>query len=153
MLPAFLDRLTPRTSPRTRLLTAAVVWTTVGAFLCAKGLLISRQEAMGPLLLTIATSLGLGLIKSKFVFDKVGVKIVSRIENKPRSACLGGLFSFRNWILIIVMSLFGRAIGSLPLNASLKTGIYVMVGSGLAFSSRLMWAAWKSPIVSELRRI
>ncbi len=146
MLPKVLDRLTPRTYPRTRLLTAALVWSAVGSLLAVKGMWISRQESVLLLLTAMAAGLGMGLVKSRLIFDKVARKIVLNIEKKQRPVCLGGLFSIRNWALILVMSFFGRALGTLPINTSLKTGIYVMVGSGLALSSRLMWKAWKKPI-------
>ncbi|WP_156902485.1 hypothetical protein [Desulfomicrobium escambiense] len=95
----------------------------------------------------------MGFLKSRFVFDKVASKIVTHNDNKPERTCLGGLFSLKNWALIIVMVCFGRIIGTLPVDDLLKTGIYVMVGSGLAFSSRLMWSAWKKPVTPKLRRI
>ncbi|GAB6110919.1 hypothetical protein [Desulfomicrobium salsuginis] len=146
MLPKFLDRLTPRVYPRTRLLTAALVWSAVGFLLTAKGLWISRQEPAHLFLVAIAAGLGMGLVKSRLVFDKVARKIILNIEKKPRPVCLGGLFSVRNWALILVMSFFGRTLGAISMNTSLKTGIYVMVGSGLALSSLLMWKAWKKPL-------
>ena len=146
-MPNILERLTPRAHPRTRLLTAAVVWSAVGCFLMAKGFWLSRDV---PALAIVAAGLGggcLGMIKSRLIFDRVAGKIISHIANKPRRACLGGLFSVRNWALILVMALFGRTLGALPLDSALKTGLYVMVGSGLACSSRLLWNAWKkSPI-------
>lgn len=153
MLPPFLDRLTPRVYPRTRLLTAAAVWTAVGIFLCAKGVWFSRHEPWGLIFVPLVTGLGLGFAKSRLIFDRVGQKIIAHIIKKPPLACLGGLFSLRNWALIIIMSVFGRTLDVLSLNVHWKTGLYVMVGSGLAFSSRLMWAAWKIPAATELRRI
>lgn len=153
MLPQFLDRLTPRAYPRTRLFSAALVWSVVGTFLTGKGVWISNQDSWILILVSILAGLGLGFVKSRFVFDRVAAKIVAHIGNKPARACLGGLFSAKNWALIVVMAAFGRIIGALPFDALLKTGIYVMVGSGLAFSSRLMWAAWKKPALPELHRI
>lgn len=146
MLPKILDRLTPRVYPHTRLLTAALVWSAVGSLLTAKGLWISRHEPTHLLLAAIAVGSGMGLVKSRLVFDKVARKIVLNIDKKPRPVCLGGLFSVRNWALILVMSFFGRTLSALSMNTSLKAGIYVMVGSGLAFSSRLMWKAWTKPL-------
>lgn len=153
MLPYFLDRLTPRAYPRTRLLSAALVWSLVGVFLTGKGIWMSHQSSWTLLLISILTGLNLGFVKSQCVFDKVAAKVVAHIGDKPARACLGGLFSFKNWALILVMVAFGRIIGALPVNPLLKTGIYVMVGSGLAFSSRLMWSAWIKPVSPELRRI
>lgn len=148
-----LDRLTPRASPQTRLLTATMVWSAVGFFLTVKGLWLSRESSLLSIAAAGLGGTGLGMIKSRLVFDRVALKIIDHIGNKPRRACLGGLFSVKNWALILVMALFGRVLGALPVDASLKTGVYVMVGSGLAFSSRLMWRAWKKPLPPGLSRI
>lgn len=153
MLLQFLDRLTPRAYPRTRMFSAALVWSVAGALLTGKGVWISHQNSWALIMATVLAGLGLGFVKSRFVFDHVAAKVVGHIGNKPARACLGGLFSVKNWALIVVMTTFGRIIGVLPFDALLKTGIYVMVGSGLAFSSRLMWAAWKKPALPELHRI
>lgn len=143
MTPYFLDRITPRAYPRTRLLTAAVVWSTVGFFLVAKGVYLFQEE-IGGILLALAAGAILGLLKSRYVLDRVARKIIARIGAKPARACLGGLFSLRNWLLIALMIMFGRTIGTLPVDAAIKTGLYVMVGIALAFSSRLLWNAWKN---------
>jgi hypothetical protein len=148
----FLDRITPRASSRTRLLTAALAWTSVGLFLICKGVWISREAPVAQLSGSLA-GIGLGVIKAWLILDRVAKKIVSRIGLKPHNACLGGLFSFRNWILILLMIVLGRIVGESHLSGTLTTCIYVMLGSGLAFSSRLMWSAWKKTALSELRRI
>ena len=138
-----LDRLTPRAYPRTRLLTAALVWSAVGFFLFAKGCYLFRGEGLGIVFSTVATGVALGLLKSRVILDRVARKIIQRIGAKPARACLGGLFSVRNWLLIAVMIVFGRLLGALPIDAGIKTGLYVMVGAGLICSSRLLWNAWK----------
>jgi hypothetical protein len=143
MLPPFLDRFTPRAHAGTRLLTAALVWTAVALFLLGKGLWMSRMASGTHVLIAVLAGVGLGLVKSRIVFDRVARKIVSHIGRKPFRACLGGLFSIRNWALILVMAVFGRILGALPLASPLKTAVYVTIGSGLIYSSRLMWSAWK----------
>lgn len=142
MPPHFLDRITPRAYPRTRLLTAAVVWSAVGFFLVLKGVYLFQGE-IGGIVLALAAGAILGLLKSRYVLDRVAEKIIARIGARPARACLGGLFSLRNWLLIALMIVFGRALGALPVDAAIKTGLYVMVGMALAFSSRLLWNAWK----------
>jgi hypothetical protein len=144
MLPPLLDRFTPRAHAGTRLLTAALVWTVVGGFLLGKGLWLSRMASGTHVLIAVLAGAGLGMVKSRIVFDRVAGKIVAHIGRKPRRACLGGLFSIRNWALILVMAVFGRILGTLPLASPLKTAIYVTIGSGLLYSSRLMWTAWKT---------
>lgn len=143
MSPILLDRLTPRAYPRTRLLTAAIVWSTVGVFLSVKGIYLSKEESLAIIAPVMLTGLMLGMLKGRFILDRVAAKIILHIGAKPTRACLGGLFSVRNWLLIAVMIIFGRTLSVLPIEAGIKTGLYVMVGSGLAYSSRLLWRAWK----------
>jgi len=140
----FLDRLTPRAYPRTRLLTAAIVWSAVGMFLSVKGIYLSREGSLAFVLAVVVAGTVLGIVKGRFILDRVAGKIILHIGGKPSRTCLGGLFSIRNWMLIAVMIIFGRTLSLLPIEAGIKTGFYVMVGSGLAYSSRLLWRAWKT---------
>ncbi len=151
MPPHFLDRLTPRVYPRTRLFSAAIVWTCVGTFLSLKGVYLSSDASRTVVLATILAGLCLGVVKSRIVFDRVAGKIIAHIGSRPSRACLGGLFSVRNWALILVMAVFGRALGALPMHPGLKTGLYVMVGSGLGYSSRLLWKAWRNSPAGALQ--
>ena len=144
MPPHFLDRITPRAYPRTRLFSAAIVWDCVGTFLCLKGMYLSFGKPVEIIMTALLVGLCLGIVKSKIVFDRVAEKIVEHIGSRPSRACLGGLFSVRNWALIFVMAFFGKALGALPMHSGLKTGLYFMVGSGLSYSSRLLWRAWRN---------
>ena len=139
-----IDKLTPRVKPETRLFTAAIAWTTIGFVLTAKGTWISHTETWQMALFSLAIGLALGLLKSKIIFDRAAIKVISHIGSRPQKACLGGLFSPRNWILILTMAVFGKIIGALPIPPALKTACYVMVGSGLGYSSRLLWRAWRN---------
>jgi len=152
---AIFDKFTPRAYPKTRLLTAAHVWSGVGLFLASKGIYLSYEEPLPYLAAAISAGLVLGIVKSHYIFDKVADKIITHIRRRPSRVCLGGLFSLKNWALIITMMLFGRFLGAASLEAPYKTTIYVMVGSGLAFSSRRLWGAWKKTLpiaLQDLRR-
>lgn len=92
MLPQFLDRLTPRTSPRTQLFTAACFWSAVGFLLIVRGVVLLCQESW---LTGAGVGLGglvLGLVKSRMVIDNVAGKIIARIQSRAVPTCLGGLF-------------------------------------------------------------
>ena len=144
MPPHFLNRFTPRAYPQTRLLTAALVWSAVGLFLSMKGVYLLREGSWNMLLAVVAGGMVLGMLKSRFILDRAAGRIILHIGARPARACLGGLFSLRNWVLIAVMIVFGRTLGALPVDPAIKTGLYVMVGTALASSSRLMWRAWKT---------
>lgn len=149
------DKLTPRAYPKTRLLTAAHVWSGVGIFLMSKGIYLSYDETSHYLVTAICTGLFLGIFKSHYIFDRVADKIITHIRRRPSRTCLGGLFSIKNWALIATMMIFGRILGTSNLGAPYKTTIYVMVGSGLTFSSRRLWGAWKKTLpiaLQDLRR-
>ena len=139
-----VDKLTPRVKPETRLFSAAIAWLAIGFFLTVKGAWILRTETWKMTLFSSAIGLALGLLKSKIIFDRAAIKIIAHIGSRPQKACLGGLFSPRNWILILTMAVFGKIIGALPIPPALKTACYVMVGSGLGYSSRLLWRAWRN---------
>lgn len=99
--------------------------------------------------------LSLGIIKSRLIFDKVAGKVITRIRLKDRPSCLGGLFSLRNWLLILCMMILGKIMGTLAVPIEVKSVMYMLVGSGLCYSSRLMWTAWKKTpdiILHDLRR-
>lgn len=153
MPPSFIDLLTPRVLPRTRLLTAAQLWLVLGVFLAGKGIYLSREAALASIVGMIILGLGLGAIKSRYIFDRMAEKIIAHIRNKPAPSCLGGLFSLRNWGLILVMMAFGHLVGTSSLATLTKTAIYVTVGSGLAFSSRRLWSAWKQTAATKLREL
>jgi hypothetical protein len=144
-----LHRLTPRASSRTRILSAALTWTCVAIFLAWKSLHVS-WDVDGHVWHGILAGMGLGLLKSRLIFDRAARNILGHIGSKPERACLGGLFSVRNWALIVLMVLFGKTIGALPLSSAVHSGIYIMVACGLGYSSRLLWAAWRSsPLAGE----
>lgn len=143
MLSALFSRCTPRTSSKTQLLIAACVWTGVGLLLTTKGLCLVRYAAWSVLLIIMAGGICLGILKGKFVLDPVASKIITRLQLKNTPSCLGGLFSIRNWLLILAMIVMGKILGTIPLAATIKAMLYTLVGIGLIYSSRLMWIAWQ----------
>lgn len=152
---AFVDRFTPRVSPRTQLLAAGCVWSLMGALLCIKGVYAVRASSLATVFCVCVLGVILGVTKSCLVFDRAAAAIIRRIRQKPALTCLGGLFSVRNWMLIAAMMLLGKTISWLPLAMEWKGLVSVLVGSGLAYSSRMMWAAWKltpGMDIGDLRR-
>jgi hypothetical protein len=142
----YLDRLTPRATPRTRLFTAACIWSAVGICLCSRGLLLVQHmpglTAAGVILGGIIT----GALKSRMIFDRAGASITAHIHRKPNPACLGGLFSLKNWGLIACMVLLGGVIKRLAIPDAIKSVVYILVGTGLIYSSRILWQAWRKAL-------
>lgn len=152
---SLIDRFTPRAFPKTRLLTAAHVWLGVGIFLSIKGVVLLAATSWQAVMAAICCGALLGFVKSRLIFDRVAEKIITHIRRKPSQVCLGGLFSIKNWTLIAIMIGLGRGLAALPLAPQLKSTIYIMVGSGLAYSSRRLWIAWRKTVpiaIQNLRR-
>lgn len=142
-----LDCLTPRATIKTRLFYAAFFWTLTAFLLVFKGILALQGNSL--LLITVLIGTFAGILKSRFILDKVAAKIVSHIKAKPTRSCLGGMFSIWNWALIFLMFLFGRIINSIKTLSEIKTIIYLMIGIGLGFSSRKIWVAWKNTLLQS----
>jgi hypothetical protein len=139
-------RFTPSAAPRTHLFTAGLFWVVVGLMLTIKGQLLLLGTSLPVHLAITIAGTGAGLLKGRYVFDRVAGKIVGRILARQRKYCLGGLFSFRNWGLILCMIMLGRIVSWTPLPDIIKGAVYHTVGPGLLFSSRCMWRAWRTTL-------
>lgn len=141
---AWQETYKPRASSRVQLLLAAVMWTAVGGalfFFGTRWITDGRPPLSGlPLLLL---GIGTGLVKSSLVLDRTAAKIVHRIGTRGEGRCIGGFLSVRSWLLVLAMIALGRILrsGVLPLPAA--GVLYAAIGTGLLFSSRLAWKAWR----------
>ena len=71
-------------------------------------------------------------------------KNVARIQEKEEGSCLGGIFSFKSWLLILVMIALGRLLRLSGVPLGLYGVVVVAVGWGLLLSSRVVWIEWKT---------
>ena len=139
--PSALERWKPRAAGRTQLLLAAGLWSLVGTALVLAGARWALR-ASGPRAGTLLVLLGAaaGLLKGRFVLDRAAARIASRIEARGDGRCAGGFLSARSWLLVALMAGAGRLLrGGLLPEAAVGT-LYVAIGTGLLFSSRIAWA-------------
>ena len=122
------------------LLVAALFWTVVGIGLIARGTITLLQ---GNHYILLIAAMCLGTFKYVAVFSKTARKNVVRIAEKKDGDCLGGVFSFRNWLLIVVMILLGRLLRLSGLPLGIYGLIVLAVGWGLFLASHIMWLEWK----------
>lgn len=92
------------------------------------------------LLLPIA--LLIGSCKALFILDKVAVHAVRRIERFDDNTCLGAVFSWKSWMLVMMMMALGILLRQSMLPRPLLGTLYVAIGWALFFSSRHGWLAW-----------
>ncbi len=138
MTKKMLTRFKPGASINVHLLTAALIWSIVGFFLMTNGFLLITLADREWLAVLAA---GLGTIKSFFLLDRVARKNISRILHFEDGTCIGSVYSYKSWALVVVMIVLGRFLRSAVLPGEYVGTLYLAVGWGLFFSSRLMWQA------------
>jgi hypothetical protein len=138
---AVASKFKPAASRKTMLFIAALFWTVVGCGLMVRGVGILLE---GDHYFLMATAVCLGTVKAFMVFEKSARKNVVRIQEKEEGSCLGGIFSFKSWLLILVMIAFGRLLRLSGLHLSVYGMVVVAVGWGLFLASRVVWMEWNS---------
>lgn len=135
-----LSRFKPAVSRRTLLFLSALLWTSIGLLLLAKGcyrwfLLPQRQ------LLVVAAAFAAGSLKSFFILDGSARRAINRILLFQDGTCLGAVYSYKTWILVLCMMSMGVILrGCLP--DRLLCFLLITIGWALLLSSRLAWRAW-----------
>ena len=131
-----IARFKPNVSVKTRIFLAALLWSCIGLMLMWRGGHAVVGTGREWLLLI---SLLVGTFKSWAVLDRVAVKNMTRIFDKGEYSCLGGVYSWKTWLLVVAMIVFGRLLRASSLQVWLVGLIYVTVGWSLFWSSRKVW--------------
>jgi len=118
---------------------AAALWSGVGLFLFGRGALLLYYDSAYLVLLAGVLA---GTFKSLLVLDKTAAKNVRRIRQFGESTCIGGVYSWKTWILVTCMIVGGRMLRHSSLPTAVVGVIYVAVGWALLFSSRIAWKEW-----------
>ncbi|AGF79190.1 hypothetical protein UWK_02654 [Desulfocapsa sulfexigens DSM 10523] len=135
-----LSKLKPGASRSVHLLVAATLWTVVGISLMSRG--IVWLNGLGQLWIVLPGLL-LGSLKSLFMLDRSAIKSINRIIATRDGRCIGGVYSVKTWLLVLLMMAAGCLMRNSSLPKELLGLFYVSIGWGLLFSSRTAWVAWK----------
>ena len=138
----WLEAHKPVAPIRVHVFLVALMWTTVGLFLFVRGAvnMMSLPGSVNPWWLVVAAFIG--VLKGRLIFDKTAERVVSRTLGREGDRCLGGFLSLKSWGMILFMVFLGMSLRVSPLPGVLVWGVYVAVGAGLFFSSRLFWIEW-----------
>jgi len=145
-------RFTPRASVRVQLFAAAIVWAVGASILIVRG--ISYVEGRYWHAWVLGAALVIGVLKSRFLLDRVARKAVLRIERRGR-ACFFGFFSVKAWAFVALMMGGGIALRHLivhpgVIGAGILGAIYLGIGTALAVADRIFWhAALGRPLSAE----
>ena len=135
-LNSILNTLKPSVPKRYLLFVAAVVWTFAGGMLLFRGFSVLRFNSTG-ILIEEAVSIILGVVFYIFMFSRISLKHIVRIQNNPlERPCVFSFFNWRSYILMSTMISFGvtlRVTGIVPIQY--LSVFYVIMGTPLFLSS------------------
>jgi len=139
-MPKIYERLKPGVPRRVHQITAAMIWSLVGIFLMIRGagFLLEVQA-----LWLAAVGILIGTGKSLFMLDKSARKNISRIAALNDGRCIGGVYSWKMWLLVGCMIFLGITLRKSSLPREIVGVIYVAIGWSLFFSSRLLWQSFR----------
>ncbi len=136
-----LRRFTPRAGQRVQIFSAAAMWLIGAAILLIRGVGFLHDNWFAVLL---AVAVALGVMKSRYMLDRVARKAVLRIHKRGR-ACYFGFFSWKSWLFVVVMMGSGIILRNSGLPRDFLAVIYVGVGTGLVIADRIFWQAFFRP--------
>lgn len=131
----------PGVSRSVHLFAAPFLWTAVGCVLMVRGF-AWLDPGRGRLLLLVA--LLVGTLKSLLVLDRMAARAVERIARFGDRTCLGAVYSWRTWLLVLGMIAAGALLRRSPLPGPLLGTLYLAVGWSLCLSSRVGWRQWRT---------
>jgi hypothetical protein len=118
------------------------MWAVGAVILLVRGLGFLHDSWFAAL---IALAVVLGVLKSRYLLDRVARKAVLRIYHRGK-ACYFGFFSWKSWLFVGGMMGGGILLRNSGLPKDFLAVLYVGVGSGLVLADRIFWQAAVKPI-------
>ncbi|MDR0477580.1 MAG: hypothetical protein LBH14_06555 [Desulfobulbaceae bacterium] len=135
---AFLAK--PGVPRSVHLFAAPFLWTVIGGWLMLRGW-GWLEPGRGRLLFVAA--MFLGTLKSLFILDKVAQRSLDRIIRFQDDTCLGAVYSWKTWLLVLLMMTAGIVLRGVTQPGPYIGTLYAAIGWSLCLSSRLGWRAWR----------
>jgi len=137
-----VGRWAPRATRRVRLAIASTMWTVVGLGLTVAGVHFTRVG--GGSWVWLLPALAVGALKGRFVLARRAEANARRIEASDERICVGAIFSWPMWGLVLFFMGLGAALRHSPLPRFWLGLVYVAVGSALAAASTVSWRRWRA---------
>jgi len=129
----------PAVSARNMLLVSALFWSGIGLMLMGRGWCLAGRVSILPPLIAMA----LGTVKSFVILDRAVRRNVARLRSLPDHSCVGAMYSWRMWGMVLLMMILGRLLRMSPVAPVLVGGLLMAVGWAMFLSSRLVWGEWR----------
>lgn len=133
---------------RVQIVSAATIWLVGASIVLVRG--FGYVQGRSWIVWALAAGLVLGVLKSRYMLERVATRAVERIRARGPAFFLS-FFSLRAWALVAVMMGSGIAIRNVVVASNeLGTGIlgavYIGVGTALVLADRVFWhAAFRKP--------
>ena len=92
--------------------------------------------------LAIPVAATVGTVKSLLILDRAAARVLLRIERFDDGACLGAVYSWKTWLLVLLMAVGGMALRRMMVPGTMIGSLYFAIGWSLCLSSRLGWRRW-----------
>jgi hypothetical protein len=137
----WVHRMTPAAAMRTRLVAAAVLWTTVGSVLAFVGVRWVLMACSSGVLraMALVTAAMVGFVKSRVVFRRTAARVTARLLSQGDGRCFGGFLSWKSWLTVVVMAALGRLLRASGIPCLWLGLAYSAVGVGLTLASVDIW--------------
>lgn len=129
----------PGVARKVHIFSAALLWTIIGGLLLYRG--VSYLSQAGGLWLIIP-GVAAGTLKSYFILDRSARSGLDRIRNFSDNTCIGAVYSWKTWLVVLAMMAFGILLRNLSLPHLIVGTLCVAIGWALMFSSRHAWKEW-----------
>lgn len=92
-----------------------------------------------PRLPLVLMAVAVGTVKSLLLLDRIARRALDRIHRFDDNTCLGAVYSWKSWLLVLAMIAMGLAARHFWRANPFLDLLYLAVGWSLLFSSRLGW--------------
>ena len=134
-----LSQLKPGASRSAHLFVAALMWSCVGLLLIFRGTVWLYEIGQ---LWVVLPAIFFGSLKALYMLDRSANKNIKRIVAGKDGKCLGAVYSWKTWLLVLLMMGMGCLLRNSFLPKEFLGLFYVSIGWGLLFASRKSWSAW-----------
>jgi hypothetical protein len=125
------------TGERVQLVLAGGLWLVAATILGARGIGWLLPVAWTPLLL--AAGVLVGMVKARFLLDRVARGVTRRIHDRGPDASVVGFLSVRSWLVVVLMMAGGHALRLTAAPRPALGVLYVAIATALALASRTYW--------------
>lgn len=131
--------LKPGVARKVHIFSAALLWTCIGSLLLYRGTSLLMQDDSGWLFFPAVAA---GTLKSFVILDRSARRGLERIRNFSDNTCIGAVYSWKTWGVVLGMMTFGVLLRKLMLPNPIIGTLLIAIGWALVFSSRHGWIAW-----------